>query len=138
MQLERRRDLANGRQGRFRAPSRLGFDLPAQAKSDKSQGVRGTESPDSINQTLKKTEKHVSVFSGEVQCDGGAQHCGGFAQKALALVRGKVFGFADGFMMMGVAFLLERSGVVVNSQTVADQDAAEIFSENVVEQITST
>jgi hypothetical protein len=33
---------------------------------------------------------------------------------------------------------LERSGVVVNSQTVADQDAAEIFSENVVEQITST
>src|SRR3984893_4703146 len=67
MQLERRRDLANGRQGRFQAACRLGFDLPAQAKSDKSQGVRGTESPDSINQTLKKTEKHVSVFSGEVQ-----------------------------------------------------------------------
>ena len=66
MQLERRRDLANGRQGRFQAACRLGFDLPAQAKSDKSQGVRGTESPDSINQTLKKTEKHVSVFSGEV------------------------------------------------------------------------
>src|ERR1700731_4088451 len=67
MQLERRRDLANGRQSRFQAACRLGFDLPAQAKSDKSQGVRGTESPDSINQTLKKTEKHVSVFSGEVQ-----------------------------------------------------------------------
>src|SRR6202022_2356877 len=67
MQLERRRDLANGRQGRFQAACRLGFDLPAQAKSDKSQGVRGTEAPDSINQTLKKTEKHVSVFSGEVQ-----------------------------------------------------------------------
>ena len=31
-------------------------------------------------------------------------------------------------MMMGVAFLLERSGVIVNSQTVADQDAAEVFS----------
>src|ERR1700724_3022392 len=66
MQLERRRDLANGRQGRFQAACRLGFDLPAQAKSDKSQGVRGTEAPDSINQKLKKTEKHVSVFSGEV------------------------------------------------------------------------
>src|SRR5260370_8566090 len=67
MQSERRRDLANGRQGRFKAACRLGRDLPAQAKSDKSQGVRGTESPDSINQTLKKTEKLVSVFSGEVQ-----------------------------------------------------------------------
>src|SRR5260370_32877324 len=66
MQLERRRELANGRQGRFQAACRLGRDLPAQAKSDKSQGVRGTESPDSINQTLKKTEKLVSVFSGEV------------------------------------------------------------------------
>src|SRR3982074_3178968 len=74
MQLERRRDLANGRQGRFRAPCRLGFDLPAQAKSDKSQGVRGTESPDSINQTLKKTEKHVSVFSGEVQTPHLGRH----------------------------------------------------------------
>ena len=39
--------------------------------------------------------------------------------------------------MMGVAFLLERSGVVVNSQTVADQDAAEVFSENVAKQVTS-
>jgi hypothetical protein len=49
----------------------------------------------------------------------------------------KVFGFADGFMMMGVAFLLERSGVIVNSQTVADQDAAEVFSENVAQKVTS-
>jgi hypothetical protein len=32
----------------------------------------------------------------------------------------KVFGFAEGFMMMSVAFLLERNGVVVDSQTVAD------------------
>jgi hypothetical protein len=38
----------------------------------------------------------------------------------------KGFGFADGFMMMGVAFVLERSGVVVDRQTVADQDAAEV------------
>ena len=38
------------------------------------------------------------------------------------------FGLADGFMMMGVAFVLERSGFVENSQTVADQDAAEVFS----------
>jgi len=35
--------------------------LPAQVKSDKSQGVRGTESPDSSDQTLKKTEQLVSV-----------------------------------------------------------------------------
>jgi hypothetical protein len=49
-----------------------------------------------------------------LECDGGAQHCRRFAQEALALVRVKVFGFADGFMMMGVAFLLDRSGVVVN------------------------
>lgn len=49
----------------------------------------------------------------------------------------KGFGFADGFMMMGVAFVLERSGVVIGCQTVADQDAAEVFSENVVKQVTS-
>jgi hypothetical protein len=36
--------------------------LPEQAQSEKSQGVRGTESPDPINQTLKKTEKLVFVF----------------------------------------------------------------------------
>ena len=41
--------------------------LPEQAQSEKSQGVRGTESPDSFNNTLKKTENYVSVFSGEVQ-----------------------------------------------------------------------
>src|ERR1700688_2873973 len=40
-------------------------------------------------------------------------------------------------MMMGVAFVLERSGVVVDSQTVADQDAAEVFSENVAQEVTS-
>jgi hypothetical protein len=41
-------------------------------------------------------------------------------------------------MVMGVAFVLDCSSVVVNSQTVADQDAAEVFSENVLEQVTST
>jgi hypothetical protein len=49
----------------------------------------------------------------------------------------KVFGFADGFMMMGVAFLLERRGVVIDRQTVADQDAAEVFAQNFVEEVTS-
>ena len=49
----------------------------------------------------------------------------------------KVFGLTDGFMMMGVAFLLERRGVVIDRQTVADQDAAEVVSQNVVEEVTS-
>jgi hypothetical protein len=49
----------------------------------------------------------------------------------------KVFGFADGFMMMGVAFLLEPGGAVVDRQTVADQDTAEVFSENVAQEVTS-
>ena len=39
--------------------------------------------------------------------------------------------------MMGVAFLLERRGVVVDSQTVADEDAAEVFSDNLLQQFTS-
>jgi hypothetical protein len=49
--------------------------LPEQAQSEKSQGVRGTESwteswtesPDSFDNTVKKTENYVSVFSGELQ-----------------------------------------------------------------------
>jgi putative transposase len=45
--------------------------LPEQAQSGKSQGVRGTESPDSSNNTPKKTENYVSVFSGEVH----PRHC---------------------------------------------------------------
>ena len=49
----------------------------------------------------------------------------------------KFFGFADGFMMMGVAFLLEPGGAVVDRQTVADQDAAEVFSENLAQEVTS-
>jgi hypothetical protein len=49
----------------------------------------------------------------------------------------KGFGLANGFMMMGVAFVLERSGVVVNSQTVADEDATEVFSEHVAQEFTS-
>ena len=51
-------------------------------------------------------------------------------------MRVKGFGLADGFMMTGVAFLLERSGVVVDSQTVADEDAAEVFSEDLLQQLT--
>ena len=38
-------------------------------------------------------------------------------------------------MLMGVAFLLDRSGVIVDRQTVGDQDAAEVFSQNVVEEV---
>ena len=45
---------------------RPGPVLPEQVQSEKSQGVRGTESPDSFDNTLKKTENYVSVFSGEV------------------------------------------------------------------------
>ncbi len=37
--------------------------------------------------------------------------------------------------MMGVAFLLDRSGLIVDRQTVGDQDAAEVFSQNVVEEV---
>src|ERR1700740_2496630 len=44
-----------------------GGPLPEQVKSEKSQGVGGTESPDSFDDTVKKTEHYVSVFSGEVQ-----------------------------------------------------------------------
>src|ERR1700746_2513979 len=40
-------------------------------------------------------------------------------------------------MMMGVAFVLERRGVVVDSQTVADQDAAEVLSKNVAQELAS-
>src|SRR5277367_6777739 len=40
-------------------------------------------------------------------------------------------------MMMGVAFLLECRGVVIDRQAVADQDAAEVFSQNVVEEVTA-
>src|SRR5271165_2465686 len=39
--------------------------------------------------------------------------------------------------MMGVAFLLERRGVVIDRQTVADQAAAEVFSQSIVEEVTS-
>src|SRR5438876_7367990 len=48
-------------------PTGPGPVLPEQAQSEKSQGVRGTESPDSFDNTLKKTENYVSVFSGELQ-----------------------------------------------------------------------
>jgi hypothetical protein len=64
MQLERRGDLAHGGRARFKAGSSVLPYLPAQVKSAKSQGVQGTESPDCSDQTLKKTEQHVSVFLG--------------------------------------------------------------------------
>ena len=66
MQLERRGDLAHGGRARFKAGSWVLPYLPAQVKSDKSQGVRGTESPDCSYQTLKKTQQLVSVFLGEL------------------------------------------------------------------------
>jgi len=57
--------------------------LPEQAQSGKSQGVRGTESPDSSNNTPKKTENYVSVFSGEVQ-SGSLRNCHRTATQAPA------------------------------------------------------
>src|SRR6516165_2769682 len=49
----------------------------------------------------------------------------------------KRFGFADGFKMMGVALLLERCCVVVNSQTVTDQHAAKVATEQLGKHTTS-
>jgi hypothetical protein len=46
------------------SPPAQGRSLPEQAQSEKSQGVRGTESPDSFDKTLKQAENYVSVFSG--------------------------------------------------------------------------
>ena len=42
----------------------------------------------------------------------------------------KRFGFANSFMMMGVALVLERCGVVVSSQTITDQHAAKVGAEH--------
>jgi hypothetical protein len=64
MQLERRGDLAHGGRARFKAGLPACRCLPAQVKSDKSQGVRGTASPDSSNQTLQKPRQLVSIFLG--------------------------------------------------------------------------
>src|SRR6266566_10093934 len=47
------------------SPPAQGRSPPEQAQSEKSQGVRGTESPDSSVNT-KETENYVSVFSGEL------------------------------------------------------------------------
>jgi hypothetical protein len=66
MQLERQGDLAHGGRARFKSGLAGLPCLPAQVKSDKSQGVRGTESPDCSYQTLKKTQQLVSVFLGEL------------------------------------------------------------------------
>jgi hypothetical protein len=57
--------LAHGGRARFKA-GLPACRLPAQVKSDKSQGVRGTESPDCSYQTLKKTQQLVSVFFGGI------------------------------------------------------------------------
>jgi hypothetical protein len=51
------------------SPPAQGRSPPEQAQSEKSQGVRGTESPDSPVNT-KETENYVSVFSGELQQSG--------------------------------------------------------------------
>src|SRR5260370_41294193 len=48
------------------------------------------------------------------------------------------FGLANGFMMMGVALLLERRCVVVNSQTITHQHAAEVCAEQFGNDATST
>jgi hypothetical protein len=50
----------------------------------------------------------------------------------------KRFGLANGFMMMGVALVLDRSDVVVSSQTVTDQHAAELCAEQFGNDATST
>jgi hypothetical protein len=49
------------------SPPAQGLALPEQVQSEKSQGVRGTESPDSLDDKVNKTENYVSVFSGEVR-----------------------------------------------------------------------
>src|SRR5437660_8102291 len=49
------------------SPPAQGRSLPEQAQSEKSQGVRGTESPESFDNTVKKTENYVSDCSGELQ-----------------------------------------------------------------------
>src|SRR5580704_8119569 len=49
----------------------------------------------------------------------------------------KRFGLADGFKMMGVALLLERCCVVVNSQTVTDQYAGKVATEQFSKHTTS-
>src|SRR6266550_7296891 len=46
------------------SPPAQGRSLPEQAQSEKSQGVRGIESPESFDNTVKKTENYVSVFRG--------------------------------------------------------------------------
>src|SRR6266702_3634123 len=48
------------------SPPAQGRSLPEQAQSEKSRGVRGTESPEPFDNTVKKTENYVSVFSGEL------------------------------------------------------------------------
>src|SRR6266699_2672167 len=49
----------------------------------------------------------------------------------------KCFSLADGFMMMGVALLLQRRCVVVNPQTVTDQHTTEVCAEQFANDATS-
>ncbi len=65
MQLERRRDLADGRQGRFEAACRLGRDLPRKPKATNPRGFGGQSPPDSINQTLNKPRNSCPLFRGK-------------------------------------------------------------------------
>ena len=64
--LERRCSLANGGCGRQRAAHRpKGRFPPVQVQSEKSQGVRGTESPDSFDNTRKKPRITCPFFRGK-------------------------------------------------------------------------
>ena len=63
---ERRCSLANGGCGRQRAAHRpKGRFPPVQVQSEKSQGVRGTESPDSFDNTRKKPRITCPFFRGK-------------------------------------------------------------------------
>jgi hypothetical protein len=73
-----------------------------------------------------------------LECDCRARHRCRFGQKAFALAGVKGFGFANGFMMMGVALLSERRGIVVNSQTVTDQHAGEVCAQQFGHDATAT
>ena len=57
--------LQTAGRGRLRAAHRpQGRNLPEQAQSVKSQGVRGTESPDSFDHTVNNRELRVHFFGG--------------------------------------------------------------------------
>jgi hypothetical protein len=53
-----------------RQPTGPGRSCRSKPKAKNPRRVRGTESPDSFDNTLNKTENYVSVFSGEVHDAG--------------------------------------------------------------------